>query len=189
MATAIEALDTYPAATKLPHTDKVLTPTDTSYSIPIGVHDGTETVSIQTESMKIVTPNTSVQSIEPDDPDKFLSIVRVNGVSVSGYKIFRGTITPNGGQTISVSGFNFTAKGMVVVNTGTSNSSAITNGQASTAPYSLTDYYAAFFSLGRVWPRNNSITSYSLGYNTASITCASGSAVCNGSYRYLVWGT
>ena len=186
---AIEALDTYPAATKLPHTDKVLTPIDTSYSVPVGVHDGTETVSIQTESMKTVTPNTSVQSIEPDDPDKFLGIVRVNGVSARGYKVFRGTITPNGGTTISVSGFNFTAKGMVVVNTGTSNSSAITNGQASTAPYSLTNYYAAHLSIGRVWPRSNAISSYSFGYNVASITCDSGSAVCNGSYRYLVWGT
>ena len=187
MATAIEALDTYPAATKLSPTNKLLTPTDTSYNVPVGVHDGTESVYIQLDPLVTITPSASQQVITPSDSNHFLGDVKVNGVSSSGYKIATGTITQlSASSVLEISGFNFKPIHLLLINmNGGSGSYPMCTSQTIQSP--TTSYGSGgYWAFGRFAIHNMSSCQMDYGY----VRCDSGNSSYPyvGTFRWFVWG-
>ncbi|MBQ4207655.1 MAG: hypothetical protein II621_05055, partial [Clostridia bacterium] len=97
---ALQAITTEATVTpKITPQQKVLTPSDTSFSIDAGFHDGTGTVSIQTETGS-ANPTSTQQTYYPS-AGKFFSSFFVGGIG-SGLQVYQSTKQGSGGSSITL---------------------------------------------------------------------------------------
>lgn len=110
---ALQAITTEATVTpKITPQQKVLTPSDTSFSIDAGFHDGTGTVSIQTETGS-ANPTSTQQTYYPS-AGKFFSSFAVGGIG-SGVQAVTGTKTfASASDNFVVSGLGFTPQGILL---------------------------------------------------------------------------
>ena len=97
---------------KITAQQKILTPSDTTFSITPGFHDGNGTVKIQFDTINNSgTPGSSLQTITPAT-GKFFNSFNVKGVGSSGIRVETGTFTANS-TSVTISGLgNFTPQGI-----------------------------------------------------------------------------
>lgn len=182
MVSALQAIETEATVTpKITPQQKVLTPSDTSFSIDAGFHDGTGTVKIETETGS-ANP-TSTEATYYPSAGKFFSSFFVGGTG-SGFMTASGDITVNGVAFVTISNLGFTPYGCaLVLKTGTN--AVITN-------------------IAALWIKDYDVrkSMIELSYSTASCynvtTTASYGQIeigytkyksnFKGTYRYIVWG-
>ncbi len=113
MVSALQAIETEATVTpKITPQQKTLTPTDTSFSIDAGFHDGTGTVSIQTETGS-ANPTSTQQTYYPS-AGKFFSSFAVGGIG-NGVQAVTGTKTfASAADSFSISGLGFTPQGVLL---------------------------------------------------------------------------
>lgn len=191
---ALQAITTEATVTpKITPQQKVLTPSDTSFALQAGFHDGSGTVSIQTETGS-ANPTSSQQTYYPST-GKFFSSFYVGGLG-AGYQVKIGTKAGDGGYTFTVNQLPFkTAAGIVIgiYNTGASKST-VTHVQIMDIPYtSMCGSYATASSYLLIGFDNNSNNrqravsnaDYSI---TVNLSAYSTKENFSGNYFYIVWG-
>lgn len=142
--TALQAIETEATVTpKITPQQVTLTPSNTSFAIDAGFHDGTGTVSIQTEAGS-ANPTSTQQTYTPS-AGKFFSSFTVGGIG-SGKQVFVTTKQGGGGSSITLDNLPILQPTGVVIglyNTGGS-SNTVTHFQLLDIPYDvLTGVYAS----------------------------------------------
>lgn len=186
---ALQAIETEATITpKITPQQVTLTPSNTSFAISPGFHDGTGTVKIETETGS-ANPTSTEQTYYPS-AGKFFSSFLVGGIG-SGKQVITGTVTiPNDSTSLTISNLTFTPVGVAGMTL------------RSTTVKEYKDLIVAFF-------KDNTFTSYYNGIGQSSgasgaplgdINCQisfsngqavasiSGSRRFNGDYLYVVWG-
>ena len=184
---ALQAIETEATVTpKITPQQKVLTPTDTSFSIDAGFHDGTGTVSIQTETGS-ANPTSSQQVIYPPS-GKFFSSFVVGGLG-AGTQVVTGTTTLNASTMLTVSGLSFTPVGMVVLLSPDPNAKLyIDQYAAGIKAQNFTPYSSA---IGWSNVSSNSVSNYTIVFSFSAGNAQAehyGSQRFTGTYHYIVWG-
>lgn len=198
MVTALQGITTEATVTpKISAQQVTLTKDSTSFSISPGFHDGNGTVGITLQS-KTVTPNSSQQEVVPDT-GKLLSQVIVNAMG-SGYRLVQGTATYSNQESITLSGYGFTAAGFVVMNTdfpstlpssgaGTYVMALFTSNDGDSDSYSWNPMYLEAYSSG-VYDNMSTADSGKVTNNYNSLVLGKKSTNCRytGTYFYFIWG-
>lgn len=187
MVSALQAIETEATVTpKITPQQKVLTPSETQFVIEQGFHDGTGTVSVQTQS-KSATPSSTQQTITPD-AGYFLSSVAVAGIG-AGTQVVTGSTTLNSATQLSVTGLSFSPQGIAVVIS-----------PDPTAKQYIDQYISVICVKSGFSPYSNataitnvsaSIGNYSVDvtYGGAGVVLQSrGNQRFTGPYKYIVWG-
>ena len=198
MISALQGITTEATVTpKISPQQVTLTKDSTSFAIGSGFHDGNGTVGITLQS-KTVTPNSSQQEVVPDT-GYLLSQVIVNAVS-GGYKIAQGTATYSSQESITISGFNFTPTGFVILHTdipqiassgaGSRIMLLFTSNNPSSDNYSWYPYNAEATSIMGVYTTMyaadaNMVTSAN---NSLTLRKRENDGRFNGTYFYFIWG-
>ena len=91
---------------------KTLTPSDTSFAIAPGFHDGTGTVRIETEPGS-ANPTYTEETYYPP-AGKFFSSFAVGGIG-NAKQMVSGSVTASGGTSFSITGLNFTPEGAFII--------------------------------------------------------------------------
>ena len=164
---------------KITPQQKVLTPSDTSFSIDAGFHDGTGTVSIQTETGS-ANPTSSQQTYYPST-GKFFSSFYVGGTG-EGFQIQTGEVTSNGSKDFTINDLPFTPAGFFAVlktPTGAANSGVIHK-------YGVTPN----FNVPEIYNSKSSDASTGMlqEQTYGSVTTKTGYERFRGTYYYIAWG-
>lgn len=110
---ALQAIETEETITpKITPQQVTLTPSNTSFPIEAGFHDGTGTVKIETEPGS-ANPTSSEVTYTPS-AGKFFSSFAVGGIG-NAKKMASGSITATGGTSLTISGFDFTPEGALLI--------------------------------------------------------------------------
>ena len=196
MVTALQGITTEATVTpKISPQQVTLTKDSTSFSISPGFHDGNGTVGITLQS-KTVTPNSSQQTVEPDT-GKLLSQVIVNAMG-SGYQVAQGTVTYSNQESVTLSGYGFTAAGFVFMHTnipeiassgaGSRISLLYTSNRPDDTTYSWQPYVVEGSTVMGVYTvmYNKDVTN---SYNSLTLYKYNDNGRFNGTYFYFIWGS
>lgn len=113
MVAALQNIETEATVTpKITPQQVTLTPSNTSFAIDAGFHDGTGTVKIETETGS-ANPTSTEQTYYPS-AGKFFSAFWVDGIG-NATQIITGTVTLNNERNLVISGLSFTPIGIIVL--------------------------------------------------------------------------
>ena len=195
MISALQGITTEATVTpKISPQQVTLTKDSTSFAISPGFHDGNGTVGITLHS-KTVTPNSSQQTVEPDT-GKLLSQVIVNAMG-NGYQVAQGTVTYSNQESVTLSGYGFTAAGFVFMHTnipeiassgaGSRISLLYTSNRPDDTTYSWNPYVVEGSSIMGVYSTmyGGSATN---AYNSLTLYKYNDTGRFNGTYFYFIWG-
>ena len=185
---ALQAITTEATVTpKITPQQKVLTPSETSFSIDPGFHDGTGTIAIQLDTTNNSANPTSSQQTYYPDTGKFFGSFAVGGLG-TGVIMATGEITVSASDSVTISGLSFTPYGLIIA-IKTHNGADYTYtgfvwdkdlADNSTAPLPYTRKGKA----GGV----RVATQISRSYGSISVGGNLNVSYFNGTYSYVVWG-
>lgn len=190
MVAALQNIETEATVTpKITPQQVTLTPSNTSFPIEAGFHDGTGTVKIETETGS-ANPTSEEQMIYPS-AGKFFSSFYVGGIG-SGYKVQTGTKQGAGGSALTIDDFDFTPSGIIC---GVCDKSSNTSSQVSDFAYlsnvshRYTGYY--YYTSSKImWHRTRASapdSDVTFSYGEVKIKLPSSYKFAN-TFYYVVWG-
>lgn len=165
---------------------KTLTPSDTSFAIAPGFHDGTGTVKIETEPGS-ANPTYTEETYYPS-AGKFFSSFVVGGIG-SAKKMASGSVTASGGTSLTIPGFDFTPEGaLLILNNSTGRppnktclSVVYVAGEDIKNPSMRFGYTSGVLTSG--------YGTCSPSYGTVTFNGRNDISYFNGTYQYVLWGS
>lgn len=183
---ALQTIETEATVTpKIVSQQVTLTPSNPSFAIAAGFHDGTGTVKIETETGS-ATPTSTEQTYYPS-AGKFFSSFYVGGAG-GGYKVVTGSFTASSAASFSISNLGMTPVGALVVLAPT-----VGNPTPETCVFCFNDSQGGSRFLSARWRPKTKITldnytTISLSTNEVTVDPDERYVYLNGTYQYMIWG-
>lgn len=191
MVAALQNIETEATVTpKITPQQVTLTPSNTSFPIAAGFHDGTGTVKIETETGS-ANPTSTEQTYYPS-AGKFFSSFYVGGIG-NGKQVVTGTITVSSSVSLSITGLptSFTPEGIIG---GVCSKSSNTRYQCADFIYapSISPSYIGKYYGGSSYTLNSSDTWKDAQLNQGSVYLeykSTSSAKFANTIFYVIWGS
>lgn len=187
MAAALQNIVTEATVTpKITSQEVTLTPSNTSFTITPGFHDGTGKVKIETVAGS-ANPTQTEQTYYPPD-GKWFSEFAVGGIG-NGKKMATGSITVSGSLSFTIDGLNFTPEGAIIV---LNNNTGRPSNKTCLGFIYIAGYEMYYDSVRFGYTSGVLVQGYSSGSPAAGSFTFTGRGdieYFDGTYQYVVWGS